>query len=440
MGSRYDHFPKYDDFDPLVPVWCVTPRRGRIIHRFFDTSPFSPSGRYLGLTRLPFENRLPTPGDVAEIVLIDLETGEERVLTKTHGWGTQLGAQVQWGRDDTQLYFNDVDVNSWRAFGVKLNPFSGERKCLDGTVYMVSPDGNWAISPCLLRIGITQSGYGITVPAEFIPLNQGASREDGVYLTNTSTGQCNLLVSFSEILETAKPNLDKNVYKNGDFYGFHVKWNPQGDRIMLVMRWMPRHLNQLTEMHPVNEFLRRIRYPHQINKIHQRMKRNLITMKADGTDIHIAIPSSEWSKGGNHPNWCPDGETIMMNLKYHKDNAMRFVKFRYDGSHSGLISEELRGSGHPSMHKNSRYIVTDAYPWETLSFKDGTVPIRFLDLNTHREETLLRIKVAPRFRSPKNELRIDPHPAWDTSFRYIAINASPNTTRRVYVADLKTLL
>jgi hypothetical protein len=30
--------------------------------------------RYLGLTRLPFEDRLPSPGDVAEIVPVDLAT------------------------------------------------------------------------------------------------------------------------------------------------------------------------------------------------------------------------------------------------------------------------------------------------------------------------------------------------------------------------------
>lgn len=103
-----DDFPRYTAFDPLVPVWCVTPNTGRTIHRFFDTSPFSPSGRYLALTRLPFEDRLPQPGDVAEVVRTDLETGEECVVAETQGWDTQLGAQAQWGADDTQLFFNDV--------------------------------------------------------------------------------------------------------------------------------------------------------------------------------------------------------------------------------------------------------------------------------------------------------------------------------------------
>ena len=63
MVKLSDRFPRYTDHDPLVPVWCVTPGEGRAIHRFFDTSPFSPSGRYLAVFRLPFEDRVPPPGE-----------------------------------------------------------------------------------------------------------------------------------------------------------------------------------------------------------------------------------------------------------------------------------------------------------------------------------------------------------------------------------------
>ena len=57
MPDLARRFPRYTDFDPLVPVWCVTPGKGRTIHRFFDSSPFSPSGRYMALFRLPQEDR-----------------------------------------------------------------------------------------------------------------------------------------------------------------------------------------------------------------------------------------------------------------------------------------------------------------------------------------------------------------------------------------------
>ncbi|MBL7140558.1 MAG: hypothetical protein ISS74_06580 [Planctomycetes bacterium] len=37
-------------------------------------------------------------------------------------------------------------------------------------------------------------------------------------------------------------------------------------------------------------------------------------------------------------------------------------------------------------------------------------------------------------------VRMDPHPAWDPTFRFVAFNACPDGPRRVYVADLGALL
>jgi hypothetical protein len=462
-GTLYDlsrAFPRYVEYDPLVPVWCVTPGTGRAIHRFFDTSPFSPSGRYLALTRLPFEDRLPAPGDVAEIVVVDLETGEERTVAESRGWDTQLGAQAQWGATDGQLLFNDLDTARWRPFGVVLDPTTGRRRELDGTVYTVSPDGRWAASPCLLRTAATQPGYGVIVPREHLPRNQGASAVDGLYLTQTESGRSSLLVSFKQILEQARPRLDPAEYAGGDFYGFHVKWNPQGDRLLLVLRWVPRRQGA-------------------------GMRSQVITMAVDGTDVRVAIPAPVWDRGGHHPTWQPDGRSVMMNLRLRKrtvaratlrldrrlrrgrgpvqatglkqrrkqgwgtrmlsraverlgarDDGMRLVSAQYDGSRLGALSDTLVGTGHPSLHPDGRHVLTDAYPSEPVCPGDGTAPIRLLDLQQGREDTVVRIHATPDYAGPRNELRVDPHPTWDRDFRRIAFNGWADGTRRVYVADL----
>ena len=52
-------FPCVKEFSGVVPVWCVTPGEGRCIHRFFDTSPISPAGRYMALFRMPQEESTP---------------------------------------------------------------------------------------------------------------------------------------------------------------------------------------------------------------------------------------------------------------------------------------------------------------------------------------------------------------------------------------------
>jgi len=409
MRGIADAFPRYTDHNPAAPVWCVTPKEGRVIHRFFDTSPFSPSGRYLALTRLPYEDRLPRHGDPAQIILVDLQRGQERVVAETRGWDTQLGAQAQWGADDSQLFFNDLDTATWTPHAVVMNPLTGQKRKLGGTVYMVSPDGRQLASPSLLRTARTQPGYGVIVPPERVPRNRGASPDDGLYVTDVATGRCRLLVSIAQIVEA----VGDEINSDGDFYAFHVKWNSRGDRLMLVLRVLPRGGG--------------------------RMQPNLVTLRADGTDIHLAIPARIWMRGGHHPNWCPDGDHLMMNLRLDR-KAMRFVRARYDGSGLKPMTEAVLGSGHPSLHRDGRHIVTDAYPGEPVAFGDGTVPIRLVDVPTGQETTLVRIRTVPPYRGPKNELRVDPHPAWDRSFRWVAFNACPDATRRVFVAYLGEFL
>jgi len=412
-------FPKYTDYEPVVPVYCVTPELSGTVHRFFDTSPFSPSGRYIALTRFPFEDRLPIPGDKADVLLVDLTTGEQHLVAETRGWDTQLGAQVQWGADDHCLFFNDVDTNTWKPFGVKVDPIMGKRKELDGTVYMVSPDGKWAASPCLLRMGVTQAGYGVIVPAKYVPRNHGASSEDGLYITNTQTGKCSLLISLEEIFVSAIPPFDRARYKNGDFYGFHVKWNPQGTRLMFVLRWLPRKNFR-------RWFIR--------NKFRTRLN-NVITMNADGSNVRVAIPDSQWCKGGHHPNWCPDGEHLIMNLNVHGE-GLRFIRARYDGTGLSTLNDSVTGSGHPTMHPDGRHVLTDAYCGEPVAFGDGTTPIRWIDLHSSEEKHLARIRTLPDFKGKRKQLRVDPHPAWDRDFKRIAFNACPHGKRKVFVAEL----
>lgn len=73
---------------------------GGCIHRFFDTSPVSPSGKYIALFRFPSEERSPRPGDWGEVFVQDLESGEVLFTARSCGWEMQLGANVQWGADD----------------------------------------------------------------------------------------------------------------------------------------------------------------------------------------------------------------------------------------------------------------------------------------------------------------------------------------------------
>jgi hypothetical protein len=408
-------FPAYEQFGPRVPVWCVTPGATGSIHRYYDSSPFSPSGRYFAVTRLPFEDRGPKPGEVAHIDVIDLQTGASRTVAETRGWDVQLGAQLQWGADDHTLLYNDVETQDWMPYGVRHDLQTGAARRLGGTIYSVSPDGRYAASPCLRRMAVTQRGYGVVVPKDEIPENRGASDDDGIWLTDLHTGSARLLISLAQIVEQAGPALPV-AQRRGDFHAFHVKWNPQGTRLMLALRWLPRSLFP---------WRRKRRYG----------AKHVITMNADGTNVQVAVSAERWARGGHHPNWCPDGEHVLMNLVTQGD-GLRFARLALDGSTCETLVPSVRGSGHPTLHPGGNHLLTDAYVDEALAFGDGTAPIRLVDLRDGAETQLARIGIQPLAERSTGLLRVDPHPAWDRSFTHIAFNACPEGKRRVYVADL----
>lgn len=415
-------FPRYRDFNPLVPVWCVTPDVPGCIHRFFDTPAISPSGRYLAVFQLPFEDRPPEPGESGTVRVVDLQTGENRVVAETCGWEPQLGANVNWGGSDHELFFNDVDTATWEPFAWKADPLTGAREKMEGTVYHASLDGRWLVSANLATMLKTQPGYGVRIPVDRMPRHIGPARNDGFFLTDTRTGKRRLLASIADLVVRANPSVGIERPERMEIYGFHSKFNPQGDRLMLSLRWFPA-----TDTARWNMFARDM----------GAVRFAWVTLDLDGGPVHCAIGPDLWLRGGHHATWFPDGRRISMNLG-DENGRLRFTEVHADGSGLRRIRPDLLGSGHPTVHPDGHHILTDTYTDEEGSFGDGTVPLRWIETGTGREETIVRIPT----RQPVADavMRVDPHPAWDRTWKWVTFNAFIGGTRRVLIADLSALL
>jgi hypothetical protein len=162
-----------------------------------------------------------------------------------------------------------------------------------------------------------------------------------------------------------------------------------------------------------------------------------LTMPLAGGPIHCAVGPEQWVKGGHHATWMPDGERISMNLKIDGD-AMRFVQVARDGSGLGKMLDETLGSGHPTVHRDGRHLITDSYAQEPVAFGDGSVPLRWIDLSDGGERTIARVPVESGVAD--SALRIDPHPAWDRTWLWVTFNGFVEGTRRVFIADMQPLL
>ena len=418
-----DLFPRYLNYDPAVPVWCLTPACGGCLHRFFDTSPISPSGRYLAVFQLPYEDHQPRPGDTGNVMVIDLDTMRKVCSVETAGWEPQMGANINWGATDHELYFNDVDTETWHPFAWQLDPVTGEKRRMAGTVYHASQDGKWLISANMRNMGRTQPGYGVVVPHEIVRRNVGLVETDGFTLTNTATGKVERFFSIKELWEKADPPIKEPAPEKCEIYGFHSKFNPQCDRLMVSLRWFPALEEARWDMFAVD--FPAVRYA-------------WITLKLDGSEVHCAVGPEEWEKGGHHGTWFPDGEHISMNLNIDRDE-LRFVQVNQDGTGLKKMLDTVVGSGHPTVHPNGTHLIADTYTYENgTCYGDGTIPLRWVDLRSGEVRDLVRINSATRSR--QSVLRLDPHPAWDRSWRYVVFNGFVGGTRRVFIADMQALL
>lgn len=411
-------FKIYDKYNPKVPIYCITQGKGAIIHRFFDTSPFSPSGRYVALFRMPFEDHLPQPGDSGEIVLVDLQEGSEKVVATSYGWEHQMGANINWGKDDNQIIYNDVDTKTWKAFAIRLNPHTGEKVKLDYGVYHVSPDGLEACTGNPVCKWRTQPGYGVIVPEEHSPVVDILSETEGLFVTDTQSGKGKLLLSMKQIFEKCFNEHYLNRYKDGECYLFHSKYSPSGTKIMFTTRWIDK-----------------IHNGHKNAIAKNLVKFNVFTCNKDGSNLQLTIAQEHWVNGGHHTNWHPSEEYLTMNIKKDWDD-MRFSIASLDGKRVFRVFHDVIGSGHPTFHPNGKFILTDTYVSESLAYGDGTIPIRVVYLKDGTEEAIVRINTFSPHQKMNTVLRVDPHPAWDNTNRYVAINAYIDGTRRVFVLDM----
>ncbi|MEM8783963.1 MAG: hypothetical protein AAGE65_14055 [Planctomycetota bacterium] len=429
-------FPPYADFDPRVPIRCVTPDLHGCIHRFFDTSPISPSGRYLAAFALPFENRGPQPGEAGSVVLVDLQSGEQRRVAESRGWEPQMGANLNWGGDDETLFFNDVDPQTWDAFAVKLNPLTGGTQRMDGPVYHASPDGRYLAASNPKAMRRTQGGYGVIVPDAHTPRFTSTPEDEGLWLTDADTGRTKMIVSLAELMRVADSSAfaDAGGHERVECYGFHSKFSPCGRRLLFTTRWCGHEPKPAFGLHGGRKDLRYTVFTMDLNRD---------APEADGfpkvENLWATIGDEQWEKGGHHVNWFPDGDALSANLALHRD-GMRFVRCGLDGSGLREVCEGVVGSGHPSIHPTAGHFVTDTYVHEPLAFKDGTTPLRWVDTVSGEEHQVARYPSRTPYQQQDGTLRLDPHPAWDRAWTHVAFNVFLDGTRRVMVADMRPLL
>lgn len=427
---RQYRFTKFRDGQYSVPLLKVTPDDGYYVHTFYDVCPWSPSGKKLALTRLPYQGKKPAWGDTAGVCIVDLENERIREVYRTKAWSFQVGANAQWdGVSDRYLYTNDIIGND--VVCVRIDLEQGDTRVFAGPKYDIAPGGGSVISPNLLNMNIHQYGYAVPdgPGGKPVPFTAEEMEREGLWRTDLENDRKELLAPMKSFFEVAR---DKERYAGSIGYLFHSKFNRQNTRILQVFRAQVGNKGR---------------------------NASLFSMNTDGSALTQCLTAEHWNQmaksggSGNHPNWHPDGEHVIMNCvpTWLGFREMMFCSFRYDGSGFRVLSERHRGSGHPSVEPAGRYLVADAYPkQEYVASADGEVAVRLLDLHDDSELRLCNIpndvgggvrQSLPGDRvTGGSHYKLDPHPAWSRDYRQLCLNGAPEGRRQVFIADLRGVI
>jgi hypothetical protein len=217
-------------------------------HHFFGyighvrTIPWNRSGRYIVALRTSFQDRMPKPGEAAEIVLLDT-AGDYSVkaVEQTRAWNFQQGTMLYWNPQspETQFFFNDRDPETHKVFAVLFDTSKGRR--VAEYKFPETPFGNSGVAHSGgYFLGINYGRLARLRPVTGYPgaydWTKGVNHpdNDGLFMVDTATKQAKLIVSFRQLrdaLRASHPSAeDIALFLN------HTLWNRDGDRIFLYAR------------------------------------------------------------------------------------------------------------------------------------------------------------------------------------------------------------
>ncbi len=413
--SKKKHY-KFESFDTaktLAPVTRVTPDDGNYVHTYFDVVPFSPSQRYFAVTRVPVLPRAPLLGDEADICVIDLQERTIQTVYTTKCWGYQTGANIQWGASDRRLYINDVVDGTAVCVGIDLE--TTETLAYAGPLYSIAPDESCVVGfPHELR-DVSQPGYGVppVKVGEYASLPPGASKDEGIWRTDLKTNKKRLIASLADVAAKVP---SKPPFKGGTYYFWHTKFNRQSTRLLQVLRYM--HPSMPDTRNPM-----------------------MFTFKPDGSEIYHTPKTDRlavWGCGGGHPNWHGDGIHVVRSIPVDGGDVSRYVQARYDGADFKVLSEKIKGGGHPSIEPRGKYLISDERGYDD----NGTavMNLRLIDLTAEEERNVCAIPTIDKKKLEDSVFRLDGHPVWSWDYKKVSLQAAPEGKRQLFMVDLESML
>lgn len=360
---------------------------------YYDLQPFDSTERFHLMHRVPFMDRLPGPDDTAELGEIDLETGMFHKFAETTAWNFQQGAMLRRFRDDGHILYNVRDPGTPSGFAAEiLDTETGARRRLPVPAADVSKDGRRLLSVNFSRIYDFRPGYGYAgVPDPWKEIR--APQDDGVFLTDTETGETRLLISYAAIREA----FPEPPYSDGKLLVNHITFGPAGDRFLFLVRNFPQ--------------------PGQ-----RGWKTELIVSDLEG---HMKQLTGFCLN--SHYHWKNDREILIVSSLRTEDSSFALALIDSEtGAAAPLPDPNPDFDIHCIYSPDRRWIVGDSYPGGS---RGATRSLWLIDTKRGIMTEPVRVDtVIP----PVVDIRCDLHVRWSPSGRLLSFD-STHTGRRTSV-------
>ena len=339
--------------------------------------------------------RWQSPGDVAEVGVINIENGNEWIsLAQSHAWNWQMGSMLQWlpGRNNGIIY---NDRKDGQLVSIIRDIDGSHERVLPQPISTIHPNGKWALTLNLARKWALwpETGYcGAVDPWSAEKAPDG----DGLIKLDLRTGKSEVIISFRDMLD-----FDPEIPQNASGYSFsHPLYNESGTRCVF---WF---FSQDSRKRDIRTY----------------------TAKDDGTDIRFyAGPNS-------HTCWLGDDKLLI--YVYGVGNGQRTIHHRMFDATTGTsqpFSEDiLTFDSHSTFSPDKKWLLMDR--------PDYANHMQHLCLYHLETKTLCYLAHLNSRDELLPGLRCHLHQRWNNSGAEVSIDSTHEGSRQIYTMDLTEIL
>jgi hypothetical protein len=221
-------------------------------HHFFGyfghvrTIPWNASGNTMLVLESEFQDRMPKPGEPANIVLLDVKDNyKPRVVEQTRAWNFQQGTMLYWNplAAETQFFFNDRDPETQEVFCVLFDTSKGkhgervaEYRFADSPIGNsgVAQNGVWFLGINYGRLARLRPVTGYPGVKDWTVGKDRNPADDGIFKVSAWNKEKKLLVSYKQLanaLRAKHPNVDHQ-----ELFINHTLWSRDDSRIFFFAR------------------------------------------------------------------------------------------------------------------------------------------------------------------------------------------------------------